>query len=391
MKKVELMDVHQYDKVFYTGKINPRILVCMTDQSIDVSTLQDAQRPLEKNHLQDIADYVSPRTKGMLPASVMIGTRDDRLELQQETAPDGTVRYFIFFPETPEEARQYENSIDIIDGQHRLFAFADKYRDAEMKDSTIYEVAFSLFITPDLRTRRQLFTVTNEKQKSVNPNLMLFLKRQLDMLNQVEMAYYPVVDSLNGEENSPLRGRIIMSAEKIAKGYKAKELIKILDKAKLSQFRVAGEALTVEGMVKVISTYLNAWEIFYGLDYQHPGKETMTKISGLRYILLLLPTFLDYSVSRREKFTKEFVLSVIQKLADCKGLAEGQTLFDRSLEFRGEGATVKMAADDATELKSYLADLDSEGFILYYRWGLTACCSNPIKVRICGVTHLFLW
>ena len=182
MKKVELMDVHQYDKAFYTGKINPRILVCMTDQSIDVSTLQDAQRPLEKNHLQDIADYVSPRTKGMLPASVMIGTRDDRLELQQETAPDGTVRYFIFFPETPEEARQYENSIDIIDGQHRLFAFADKYRDAEMKDSTIYEVAFSLFITPDLRTRRQLFTVTNEKQKSVNPNLLLFLKRQLDML-----------------------------------------------------------------------------------------------------------------------------------------------------------------------------------------------------------------
>ena len=362
MKKVELMDVHQYDKAFYTGKINPRILVCMTDQSIDVSTLQDAQRPLEKNHLQDIADYVSPRTKGMLPASVMIGTKDNRLGLQQETAPDGTVRYYILLPETAEEARQYENSIDIIDGQHRLFAFADKYRDAEMKDSTIYEVAFSLFITPDLRTRRQLFTVTNEKQKSVNPNLLLFLKRQLDMLNQVEMAYYPVVDSLNGVENSPLRGRIIMSAEKIAKGYKAKELIKILDKAKLSQFRVAGEALTVEGMVKVISTYLNAWEIFYGLDYQHPGKETMTKISGLRYILLLLPTFLDYSVSRREKFTKEFVLSVIQKLADCKGLAEGQTLFDRSLEFRGEGATVKMAADDATELKSYLADLDSEGF-----------------------------
>ena len=31
MKKVELMDVHQYDKAFYTGKINPRILVCMTE------------------------------------------------------------------------------------------------------------------------------------------------------------------------------------------------------------------------------------------------------------------------------------------------------------------------------------------------------------------------
>lgn len=362
MKKMELMDVHQYEKVFYTGKINPRILVCMTDQSIDVSTLQEAQRPLEKNHLREIADYVSPRQKGLLPASIMIGTKDSRLELQQETALDGTVRYFMLFPENPEEARQYENSIDIIDGQHRLFAFADKYRDAEMKDSETYEVAFSLFIKPDLRTRRQLFTATNEKQKSVNPNLLLYLKRQLDMLNQVEMAYYPVVEGLNNEDDSPLRGRIIMSAEKIAKGYKAKELIKILDKAKLSQFRVNGETLDTQKQIRMLCIYLNAWEDFYGLDYQNPGKKTMTKISGLRYILLLLPTFLEYSVNQRKKFTKEFVLSVIQKLEDCKGLTEDQTLFDRSLEFRGEGATVKMAADDASELKSYLADLDSEGF-----------------------------
>ena len=35
---------------------------------------------------------------------------------------------------------------------------------------------------------------------------------------------------LNTEEFSPLKGRIIQSAEKISKGFKAKEIIKILGK-----------------------------------------------------------------------------------------------------------------------------------------------------------------
>lgn len=363
MKKVRLTQVNQYGQAFYIGKYDPRVLVKLADQSIDVGSLQEAQRPLEKQHLQELSEYVSPREKGMLPASVMLGTKDrNRLVVEKETEPDGEISFFMWFPQTPEEIREYENTIDIIDGQHRLFAFSDRYRDEEMKDDVVYEMAFSLFITPSVEIRRRLFTVTNEKQKAVNGNLLLYLKSKLGMLNQAEKQYYPIVNSLATEACSPLKGRIIMSAEKITKGYKAKELIKILDKAKIGQLQVNHQLLTAAEQVKAISTYLSAWESFYGRSYTSPGKETMTKISGLRYVLLLMPTFLEYAVTRQKKFEQEFVRSVIQKLEDYKGLGEEETLFDRSLEFRGEGATIKMAEDDATGLKAYLASSDSNGF-----------------------------
>lgn len=88
----------------------------------------------------------------------------------------------------------------------------------------------------------------------------------------------------------------------------------------------------------------------------------MTKISGLRYIFLLFSTFVDHSIHTRSAFTMEFVKEVIQDLENAKGLNEEQTLFDSSLEFRGEGATVKLAMDDAALLKAYLAAKSTEGF-----------------------------
>lgn len=81
-------------------------------------------------------------------------------------------------------------------------------------------------------------------------------------------------------------------------------------------------------MLRTTSAYLSGWESRYGLSYRKPGKETMTKISGPRYVLL----------------------------------SADETPFDRSLEFRGGGATVKMALDGAAILRSHLAGKISCGF-----------------------------
>lgn len=365
MKRVDVMQVKQYDTDFYIGKYDPRRLVKMADRSIDIGDTQEAQRPLDKAHLKEISEYTGPKEKGMLPASVMIGTRDkNKLKLEKEVDDSGKAQYFIQFPDTQEELKQYENCIDIIDGQHRLFAFDDRYRSEGLKDEMTYEMAFSLFITPDLMTRRRLFTITNEKQKAVSGNLLLYLKSKLGMLKPAEERYLPLVQSLNAENQSPLKGRIIMSAERIPKGYKAKELIKIFDKAKIGEIKVGEPArmLAMNEMLNVVSAYLSGWEMYYRLSYQKPGKETMTKISGLRYVLLLFTTFFDHALHSRTKFTEEFVQSVIRELEIVKELEEGETLFDRSLEFRGEGATVKMAVDDAAELKVHLDGKTSGGF-----------------------------
>ena len=365
MKKVNLLPIRQYDTDFYVGKYDPRQLVKMVDRSIEIGQVQEAQRPLDKKHLQEIADYTGPQEKGMLPASVMIGTRDkNKLKLEMEPDGKGGTQYFIQFPNTPEELAEYENSIDIIDGQHRLFAFDDRYRSEGLKDDITYEMPFSLFLTPDLKTRRRLFTITNEKQKAVSGNLLLYLKSKLGLLSYTEERYLPLVQLLNSENQSPLKDRIIMSAERIKKGYKAKELIKILDKAKIGEITAGSPpvALTVEEMLQAVSIYLCGWETYYHLNFQKPGKETMTKISGLRYMLLLFTTFFDHAVNAKSRFEEKLVGDVIKELEMAKGLGEAETLFDNSLEFRGEGATVKMAMDDAALLKAALASKMTKGY-----------------------------
>lgn len=364
MKKVYLTQVQQHSDVFYVGKYDPRKLVKMADQSIvEVEgSLQEAQRPLEKKHLKEISEY-TVGSNGLLPASVLIATKvKEKLKIEQEVNADGEKRFYVNFPSTDEELKEYENTIDIVDGQHRLFSFSKKYISPDFKNDTVYEMAFSLFITPELPKRQRLFTITNEKQKAVSGNLLLWLKSKLGMLNSTEEKYLPVVTLLNNENKSPLKGRIVMSAERIPKGYKAKELIKILDKSKIGDQILNGEPISNEFMLDAISSYLNGWEEFYGLSYKKPQSETMTKISGLRYSLLLITTFIDHSINTQTKFTEEFVKEILQDLEDCKDLPEDETLFSNSLDFRGEGATVKLAADDAQKLKDYLAKKNNPGF-----------------------------
>lgn len=362
MKKVYLEPVKQYNTTFYIAKYDPRLLVRMADQSIKVGETQEAQRPLDGKHLREIADYTGT-DEGLLPASVMIATKDaDKLKLQSEVSPEGEIKYYIDFPSTEGELDNYADTLDIIDGQHRLFAFDAQYN--ELKDDAVYEIPFSLFIMPDLRTRILLFTITNEKQKAVNGNLLLYYRSKLGMLKTVEEKYLPLVRLLSSENKSPLQGRIVLSAEKIPKGYKAKELIKIFDKAKLSDLTIGNppSRLSYSRLLTAISTYINGWEDFYSLSYKKPGKETMTKISGLRYIMLLFTTFFDHAINSRSKFNVDYVKQVIQDLEDAKGLNEDQTLFDNSLDFRGESATVKRASDDASLLESYLASKSAAGF-----------------------------
>lgn len=366
MKKIYLTRVQQFSEVSYTGSIDPRKLVRMVDQSIEIGQVQEAQRPLDKKHIQEIAEHVGDK-KGLLPTSIIISTKNkNRLTVEKETAPDGSTLYYMMVPDTESELLQYADTIDISDGQHRVFAFSDIYRSPELKDSDVFEVPVSFYITPQLTTRQKLFYTTNAKQKPVPPNLLLWLKDQLKLLSKPEETYLPLVRLLNSENMSPLQGRIIMSAEKISKGYKAKELVKILNKAKISEIGfTTGQEIDNGKMADIISTYLSGWEARYQLEFKRPKQDTMTKISGLRYILLLMPVFVDIAVTGRHKFDQEFVVETIKDLEEAKNAnpMDGDTVFSVSqLVFRGEGATIQQAEDDGKALKAFVSSRQTDGF-----------------------------
>ena len=366
MKKLYLTKVQQFNEVSYTGSVDPRVLVKLADQTIEIGQVQEDQRPLDKKHIQEIAEHVGSE-HGLLPTSIIVGTKDkNKLAVQTEKSADGTLLYYMMFPENEEELKNYVNTIDISDGQHRVFAFSDLYRSPELKDSDIYEVPVNFYIMPQLITRQNLFYTTNAKQKPVSANLLMWLRDRLKLLSKPEEAYLPLVRLMNTENISPLQGRIVMSAEKISKGYKAKEIVKILNKAKINEIRViTSQEITDTQMTHILSDYLCGWEKRYQLDFQHPKQDTMTKISGLRYILLLFPTFVELSISQKSKFDSDFVVEMIKELEEAKGVdaINDETIFTKdALSFRGEGATVKQAEDDGKVLKAHAANKQSSGF-----------------------------
>ena len=91
MKRIYLQKILQHNTTCYLGKIDPRDLVKVA-LKIEMGEVQDAQRPLNKKRVQDIAKYVSDNT-GILPNTLTLATRDSKFDVKEA---DGM--YFIEFP-----------------------------------------------------------------------------------------------------------------------------------------------------------------------------------------------------------------------------------------------------------------------------------------------------
>ena len=375
MQRIYLEEVRQNRMVFYSGKADPRVLVRMADD-IQVGDVQDAQRPLKRKHLKEIADFVGQNSQSVLPG-VMIATKKSGdgvlIDLQSEEVTvihaDGTeqrqTRYYMEFPSTEEELVRYRGTINIIDGQHRIFSFRDDFRSPDFKDSTVYELTFGLFIKPDRSQRQMLFMVTNEKQEAVDPNLLYYLQDQLGLLNERERQERRLIEKLDYEDASPLKGRIILNAETIKRGYKARELRKILKRTFPDGMLGADRLASVESRFEVLCRYLEGWEMYAGLSFGYPEKDTMTKVAGLRYILWMFPFFWEYAYQHKVRFTSEYVQDMALLLNDCiqeSGESQGD-IFDVSDNFRSETSTRDAAKRHTAYAREYVLRKErSEGF-----------------------------
>lgn len=359
MKKIYLIEVKQNNEVSYVGTASARDLVRLATTK-ELNEPQDAQRPIEAKRLDEISEYVMKG--GMIATSIVIGTCDERLFINKVEESDYENLYYTEFPETEEEFENYKNSFDIMDGQHRLFSFlADRIK---IDDTVDYDLAFNMYIMPSLRTRRLIFKNTNEEQKQVASNLLLWFRKQLDMLSDKEKTYHPVVELLNTESKSPLKGKIIMGAEKIIGGFKAEQIINILSKSKIKT--IAGKALSEEDLLKLLSEYLCGWEDAVGVKIADRDKNVapFSKIAGFRFMILMLPAFYDKAVNDKERFTRKYVSDTIKKMTSIRGY-EPYQLFDpngfyiKSLginPFGGETPTTVLAEEWANTLKNQASD-----------------------------------
>lgn len=352
MKRYNLTKVQQKGKTFYVLVADPRVIVRLL-VNYKSGEEQDTQRPWEEKRVREIARYVSGKFKdddnkkavGLIPNAPILNVKN-KILLQE----DGQGA-FVMLPATSEEIKLYEGTIEAIDGQHRIRAFMEEYIDVDFASDTQYEMIFSVFFQLSKNEKKEIFMITNEKQVKVPGNLLRMYKRELDLLKGDEVVY-DLVCILNSEDYSPLKGRIMIGSKKIKKGYQESQISKILNKS--DSYRQL-EALVSEHdtMAKIISNYLAAWEQVYGVSYQDPGKDTLTKISGLRYAFFLFPAMLDILGQRHKGASIAEFKKIIEMLPDATEVEDVFTDNATSSAFKSEGATITLAKHHVTALKAY--------------------------------------
>ncbi len=364
MKKVMLYPVRQKNFTFYAMVADPRNVAAVMKRA-KAAEAQENQRPWSLSKVKEIALFVKGfmrftpggvlhKVLGLLPNAPIISFVDN-LDIEHDPETDS---FYVMFPETAEEVSQYANSVEIIDGQHRVLAFAEDLRDPEFSSDTRYEMIFSVFGPLAFEEKKELFMVTNEKQKKVEGNLLRLFKKQLRLLDDDEKLF-DLVNRLNDEDYSPLKGRVIIGSDVIPKGYKEIQLSKILDKSGVYEKLSRSTGENEMKMCKGLSLYLQAWESVYQVSYKNPGKETLTKIAGLRYVLYMFSDILDILRDQNKPATKDGFEEVIRKLPDATKVNDVFTSEETSLAFRGEGATVKLAKEHGKALVAHMRATNS--------------------------------
>ena len=311
MKKLYVFEIVQNKEKSYVGVAPARELVRLATTAELHDETTKFQRVIKESRLGEIAEFVAK--DGVLAGAITIGTiYRDKLEVHKVDDSDLSNLYYIEFPETEKEFEEYKNTFDIMDGQHRLFSFKDG--NVIIDPDIPYEITFNLYVTPNLREKRKIFKNTNEEQKAVDPNLLLWFRRKLDMLKLDEISYHPVVEMLNFENGSVLKGRIIMGDETNVGGYKANQIIKIFNKINLE--KLLGKSGNTEQYFKIVNSYLAGWEKAAGKKFSIRDNDyaPFYKISGLRFMMLMLPAIYNKARTDRELFTKDFVSKTLYSI-----------------------------------------------------------------------------
>ncbi|MDU1005302.1 MAG: DGQHR domain-containing protein [Clostridium butyricum] len=353
MKKIKLMTIKQKGKVFYSMICNPRDLIKLVDVPAP-KTGQKAQRPWLEKKVKEISEYVSGRArisedkgqevkaKGIIPNSPILN-----IKYPMEVVNEGAEN-FLIFPESDEEYKKYFGCIDIIDGQHRLISFMDKYRDIDFKDDEVYEMSFNMFVDLTINEIRELFMITNDKQEKMEQNVLREMKKSLNLLSSKEDKLYDLVISLNEETISPLKDKIIIGGNKVSNGFKLTQVSKILDKSKSYEL-ISKQNETTQ--IQLISNYLKGWQNVYNSALVD-NKHTLGKITGLRYMMYIFPYVCEILKELRQSLDEKNVEDIIRKLYS---ITHGEAVFEDDkikLAFRGESATISLAKNNGNMLKN---------------------------------------
>jgi DGQHR domain-containing protein len=173
------------------------------------SDVHTYQRLLKRNRLVSIREYISEG--GIFPTNIVVNISQSRhLEFHRGRQEDGSEQDSRVGWLT---VRAGYRIAWIIDGQHRLFAYANH----PLARKSIVSVIAFVGLEPSEQAR--LFVDINAKQKKVKPSLLQELYAELhwdseEPEQRVRAILSKAVQALSESVGSPLRGRIYLADEK---------------------------------------------------------------------------------------------------------------------------------------------------------------------------------
>lgn len=222
---VPALKIDQPLGTYYVAVLPARLLLetCYSDKLRAVAEadgvnykLEGTQRGLDPGRLKSIAEYIS-RTDSAFPNSIILAANfseedgtveENSTEKRWVINKDEFGRYSLIIP-SPEKLAA------VIDGQHRLFAFALVDKNTPRLDT---QLVCSLFLDLPKPFQAQLFATINSTQKPVPKSLTYELfgynisEEEADHWSPDKLAVF-LSRKLNAEEGSPLKGRIIIAPE----------------------------------------------------------------------------------------------------------------------------------------------------------------------------------
>lgn len=250
----KILEITQPMGTFYVAAIPAKVLLQVAFSDTLIATLRSdesgyelrgTQRLPQPKRIQPIADFIN-RTDAVFPNSIILAANfrqddglieDDEDGSRWDIEEDDNGNLTLTIPTEKKLAA-------IIDGQHRLFAFAQANNERlEMS------LLCSIFIDLPKPYQAQIFATINSTQKPVDRSLTyeLFgynIEEEKELFWSPDKLAVYLARRLSIEENSPLRGKIVIAPKKD----KQIELIGLNKKWKIST------AVIVDGIIKLISS-----------------------------------------------------------------------------------------------------------------------------------------
>ena len=358
MRKIELLVMMQKNVPAYVCVIDPRKVIRLVNIP-SKGSVQEFQRPWQEKKVKEISKYAvgkgslaksaestKKKAQGFLPGCININIKET-LKITEENG-----KKYLDFPETDKEFEDCNGTVEILDGQHRLIAFSEEYINPDFKDEEQYQMCFVVYYQLTTEQKKEIFIVTNDWADKVDKNVMQNMMQSLGILSREDSIMFQLFTKLNNEDASPLKGRIIITGEKLKNGLKLLQLQAILKKSKTYEMFVEEGSDDILTLFQAITHYLRAWEQVYELDFnKKTAVTTLEKISGIRYIFNLYPTIVKIIRENNLAPTTDNIVPILKTLKEqILPAAFSSSNPEIAQAFRGDSSTVALAHAHAQSL-----------------------------------------